>query len=299
MKVTFGLLSFLCLSLLVSVSEAASPVDYSKINWSLLPWVSKLPDAQRARLFEVLKEEPNYGPCKDSIVDCLLSPKPDEFAVRITNFCAFLITKGIPTGYLPGFIEERAKFAHPERLQSFTIEDSPMMGNVHAPITIVEFAEFECSWCANLAPILEKLVEESNGSVRLIFKHFPLKNHPGTLLAAEAAQAAYRQGKFWEMYDFLFANLGNHSMEDILKFGRELGLDPNKFKRDLEDKKLLQHIERDKMEGVRAKVVGTPTLFIDGRLFKFRHDENFLKDILDEEAERLNIKPPYKDWAYP
>jgi protein-disulfide isomerase len=300
MKVTVSLsLLFLSLAMLVSVSEAASQDDYSRINWSLLPRVSKLPDAQRAGLFGVLKDEQNYGTCKDSIVDCLLSPKPDETAVRITNFCGYLVSKGVPPGYLGGFIKARAKFAAAQGLESFTFEDTPVMGNEHAPITIVEFAEFECNYCANLAPILEKLVDESNGSVRLLFKHFPLKNHPGSTLASEAAQAAYRQGKFWEMYDFLFANLEKQSMEDILKYAREIGLDLEKFKRDLEDKKLLQHIERDKMEGVRAKVTGTPTLFIDGKLYNFRHDEDFLKDTLNEEAERLKIKPPYKEWAYP
>jgi protein-disulfide isomerase len=298
MKVTFSLLLFLSLAMLVSWSEAASPDDYSRINWSLLPWVSKLPDAQRAGLFGVLENEPNYGACKDSIVDCLLSPKPDETAVRIANFCAYLVSKGVPPGYLGGFIGARAKFATAQGLQSFTFEDTPVMGNKHAPITIVEFAEFECNYCASLAPILRKLVDESNGSVRLLFKHFPLKNHPGSILASKAAQAAYRQGKFWEMYDFLFANLGSQTMEDILKYAREIGLDLDKFNRDLEDQKLLQHIERDKMEGVRAKVTGTPTLFIDGKFYNFRHDEDFLKDTINEEAERLKIKPPYKEWAY-
>jgi thiol-disulfide isomerase/thioredoxin len=298
-KMTFCLLSFLWLAFLVSGSEAASPDDYSKINWSLLPRVSKLPDAQRAALFEVLKDEANYGACKDSIVGCLLTPKPDETAVRITNFCAYLVSRGVPPGYLGGFIRARAKFASAQGLQSFTFEDTPVLGNEHAPITIVEFAEFECNYCASLVPIVEKLVEESNGSVRLLFKHFPLKNHPGSLLASEAAQAAYRQGKFWDMYDFLFANLGNQTMEDILKYARDIGLDLKKFKRDLEDKKILQHIERDKMEGVRAKVTGTPTLFINGKFYNFRHDEVFLKDTINEEAERLKIKPPYKEWAYP
>jgi protein-disulfide isomerase len=298
-KMIFGLLCILWMAILVSGSEAASSDDYSNISWSLLPRVSKLPDAQRADLLGVLKNEPNYGACKGSIVDCLHNPKPDETAVRIANFCAFLVSRGVPPAFMPGFIRERAKFASAQAIRSFTFEDTPLLGNEHAPITIVEFAEFECSYCANLAPILEKLVEESNGSVRLLFKHFPLKSHPGSLLACEAAQAAKRQGKFWDMYDFLFAHLENQTMDDILKYAKEIGLDLNKFKRDLKDKKLLEHIERDKMEGVRAKVQGTPTLFIDGKLYNFRHDEDFLKDMINEEAERLKIKPPYKEWAYP
>jgi predicted DsbA family dithiol-disulfide isomerase len=298
-KIIFSLLSLLWLALVVSGSEAASPNDYSKINWSLLPRVSKLPDAQKDELFEVFKDEPNYGVCKDSIVDCLSAPKPDATAVRMKNFGAYLVSQGVPPRYLGGLVRERAKFANSKAFQSFTFEDTPLLGNEQAPITLVEFADFECSYCVGMVPLLEKLVEESNGKVRLFFKHFPLKSHPGSILASKAAQAAYMQGKFWEMYDFLFANLDKQSMEDILKFAQEIGLDLGKFKRDLEDKKTLQHIEKDKMEGVRAKVTATPTLFIDGKFNNFRHDEAFLKDIINDEAEHLKIKPPYKEWAYP
>jgi predicted DsbA family dithiol-disulfide isomerase len=297
-KIIFSLFGLLWLGLVVSGSEAASLNDYSKVNWSLLPRVSKLPDAQKEELFEVFKDEPNYGVCKDSIVDCLSAPKPDATAVRMMNFGAFLISKGVPPGYLGGFVRERAKFANAKAFQ-FTFEDTPLLGNEQAPITLVEFADFECSYCVGMVPLLEKLVEESNGEVRLFFKHFPLKSHPGSILASKAAEAAYMQGKFWEMYDFLFANLDKQSMEDILKYAREIGLDLEKFKRDLEDKKILQRIEMDKMEGVRAGVTATPTLFIDGKLNVFRHDEAFLKDLINDEAEHLKIKPPYKEWAYP
>jgi predicted DsbA family dithiol-disulfide isomerase len=299
MKIIFSLAGLLWLALVVSGIEAASPDDYPKTNWSLLPRVSKLPDAQKEELFDVFKDEPNYGVCKDSIVDCLSAPKPDPTAVRMMNFSAFLVSKGVPPAYLRGFIRDWAKFATAKGFQSFTFKDTPVMGNEHAPITIVEFAEFECNYCASTVPLLEKLVEESNGEVRLFFKHFPLKNHPGSILASKAAQAAYMQGKFWEMYDFLFANLDKQSMEDILKYAQEIGLDLEKFKRDLEDKKTLEHIEKDKMEGVRAKVTGTPTLFINGKLYIFLRDEAFLKNIINDEAEHLKIKPPYKEWTYP
>jgi protein-disulfide isomerase len=290
---------FLWLAVWVSGSEAATPDDFSRINWSLLPRVSKLHDFQRNALFDVLKDAPNYGTCQNSVVNCLLATKPDETAVRIVNFSAFLVSKGLPPPLLEGFVRERAKFASPQGLHSFSSENTPVLGNEHAPITIVEFAEFKCHYCVSMSMILEKLVQESNGTVRLLFKHFPLKSHPGSLLASKAAQAAHRQGKFWEMYDLLFANMDKQASEDLTKYAQELRLDLGKFNRDLQDKKLLQLIERDKMEGVRAKVTGTPTIFINGKFYNFRHDEDFLKDIINEEAERLKIKPPYREWAYP
>jgi thiol-disulfide isomerase/thioredoxin len=291
------LLAFLLLAVFVTGSRAASSDEFSKLPWPLLPKVSKLDDDQKSVLFEELKDEPNYGECKDTIVQCLQRTKPDETAVRMMNFCAYLLSIGVPPMYLRPTVRERAKFVSaPQHV--FAFEETPIMGNEHAPITIVEFAEFECPYCAAMGPLLKKLVEESNGTVRLLFKHFPLKRHAGSVLASKAAQAAYRQGKFWDMYELLFKNMKNQDMEHFLKWAGELGLDLEKFKRDMEDPKLLQIIERDTIEGVRANLQATPTLFIDGRLYHLRHDEYFLRDVIDEEAERLNIKPPYKDWAY-
>jgi protein-disulfide isomerase len=293
------LLMFLLLAVLVTASEAASPDDPSKLPWPLLPKVSKLNNEQRAALFETLKQEPNYGECKDTILNCLRNNKPDKTAVRVTNFCAHLLSMGVPPVHYGGLIKERAKFVNTEVVDFFSFEETPSMGNERASITIVEFAEFKCRYCVTMGPILKKLVEESNGSVRLLFKHFPLKTHPGAALASKASQAAYRQEKFWEMYELLFRNMEKHEMEDLLRYAGELGLNLEKFKQDMEDSQLAQVIERDKMEGLKANLKGTPTLFINGKLYHLRHDDFFLKDVINEEAERLKIKPPYKEWAYP
>jgi len=146
--------------------------------------------------------------------------------------------------------------------------------------------------------VLKKLVNESNGQVRFVFKHFPLKMHPGSLFSSRAALAAHRQGKFWEMYDLLFKDFSKQTLEDVLGYAQALGLNVERFKRDLEDLAIEELIERDKMEGVRATVTGTPTLFINGKMYNLRNDEEFLKDLINEVAEHLGIAPPYKDWTY-
>jgi len=87
-------------------------------------------------------------------------------------------------------------------------------------------------------------------------------------------------------------------MEDVLEYARVLGMDIERYKTDLEDPKVEELIERDKREGVRAKVTGTPTLFINGKMYVLRHDEDFLKDLINEEAEHLGLEPPYQDWVY-
>jgi len=279
-------------------SNVFSGNENKPLPWKALPRIAQLGENQRAAYLDVLKSELSYGACKESVYDCLTGDKADQAAVRIANFGAYLVSKGVPPRNLGLLIYERAAFAGLEESSAFTIMESPSKGNPGAKIVITEFAEFKCPYCVTLSPLLEKLVKESNGQVRLFFKHFPLKSHQGSLLASQAAQAAHRQGKFWEMYDRLFTDMNRQSMENLLRYAAEIGLDVERFKRDLEDPALIGIIERDKQEGVKANVRGTPTLFINGKIYHFRHDEAFLKDIINEEAERLGLAPPYNDWRY-
>jgi protein-disulfide isomerase len=272
--------------------------DSASVPWSLLPRVKGLDETRRNELMDELKIEPNYGKCKGTVFQCLTAEKPDVTAVRFANFGAYIVSRGVPARSLGFLARERAKFMNQETVQTFTYAGNPSLGNEKAKITITEFAEFKCSYCVALSPVLKKLVADSNGRVRLVFKHFPLKNHPGTFFSSRTAQAAHRQGKFWEMYDLLYRDFSKQDMEDVLEYARSLGMDVGRFRRDLEDPKLEELIERDKMEGVRAKVTGTPTLFINGKMYTLRHDEEFLKDAINEEAERLGLEPPYEDWVY-
>jgi Thioredoxin len=290
-------LGFFILALLATGSTLLI-IPVPVLAWQLLPRVGALDESRRNELREVLNLELNYGECREAILQCIFREEPDGTAVRIANFSAYLMSKGVPSDTLWLFIKERAKFANDEKPYPFTYSDTPMMGNPEAKITITEFAEFKCAHCVVLSPVLKQLVEESNGTVRLFFKHFPLKSHHGSVLASTAAQAAHRQGKFWEMYGLLFKDFDRQSMEDIMQYARALNLDLKRFKADMEDPKLVALIERDKMEGVGAGVKGTPTLFINGKMYNLRNDDAFLKDVINEEAERLGMSPPYKDWDY-
>ena len=286
------LLVFLCWP------RTASSADSASVPWPLLPRVKALDSDRKSELLNVLKTEPNYGRCKGTVFQCLQGAKPDKTAVRFANFGAYVLSKGVPAQNLGLIAQERAKFINDPRPQTFTCTHSPSLGNEKARIILVEFAEFKCTYCVALSPVLKKLVADSNGMVRLFFKHFPLKNHPGSFFSSRAAQAAHGQGKFWAMYDLLYKDFNKQGMEDVLEYARTLGMDVERYKKDLEDPEIAKLVETDKMEGVRAKVVGTPTLFINGKMYTLRHDEDFLKDLINEEAERLGIEPPYQDWAY-
>ena len=284
------------------LSACPPPVALSEnspsLPWVLLPRVAALDEGRKSELLDVLRSEPNYGKCKGTMVECLAAEKPDQTAVRFANFGAYLVSRGVPPRSLGILVKERDKFMNLGTVQAFSYAGSPSMGNDKAKIILTEFAEFKCTHCDAFRPVLKKLVADSRGKVRLLFKHFPLKNHPGSFFSSRAAQAAQRQGKFWEMCDLLSADFSKQGMEDVLGYARALGMDVERFKADLEDRKLEELIERDKMEGVRAKVVGTPTLFINGKMYNLRHDEEFLKDQINEEAERLGVEPPYPEWVY-
>ncbi|MEM1416856.1 MAG: thioredoxin domain-containing protein [Myxococcota bacterium] len=149
--------------------------------------------------------------------------------------------------------------------------DAPIRGaggsELGAEVTIVEFSDFECPYCGAAAPLLERLLELYEGKVRLVFMHYPLSGHEHAFEAAKASIAAGRQGKFWEMHDTLFANQTALTPSDITRYAERVGLDMERFRRDLEDPEVEAEVQAQKDEGRRLGVNSTPTLFINGRKF--------------------------------
>lgn len=145
-------------------------------------------------------------------------------------------------------------------------------GDPQAPVTVLEYGDFECPYCAATAPVLRALVDGSGGGVRLVFRHWPLYDtHPYALTAALAAEAAADQGAYWEMHHLLFARQDRLTDADLAGYAEELGLDPNRVVGEAAqphgDK-----VEADFATGVALEVPGTPTVFIDGQLFSGRPD---------------------------
>jgi protein-disulfide isomerase len=145
-------------------------------------------------------------------------------------------------------------------------------GPADAPVTLLEYGDFECPFCGQAFWELKRLEQAVGDRVRFVFRHFPIAQaHPHALLAAEAAEAAGAQGKFWEMHDTLFAN--QHALEpaDLLEYADEIGLDRQRFTRDLHEHRFAPKVRRDFMEGVRSGVNGTPTFFINGERWNGPH----------------------------
>lgn len=154
-----------------------------------------------------------------------------------------------------------------------------------ALVTVVEYADFECLNCARAFPLLVRYLEEFRGTLRLVFRHFPLGwEHPGSALAARAAEAAARQGRFWEMHDELFRNPGMLHREALHAHAASVGLDIGRFATDLEDDVLVDRIERDIATGRRASVHATPTFFVNGTRYLNSRNVEGLRDIVLDAA---------------
>ncbi|HMI49423.1 MAG TPA: DsbA family protein [Gemmatimonadaceae bacterium] len=134
-----------------------------------------------------------------------------------------------------------------------------------APVTLVEYGDYECPYCGMAHPIVQRAQQQLGSDLRFVFRHFPLAEaHPHARLAAQAAEAAGAQGKFWEMHDALFEHQDALGGEDILSYAQSIGLDIAKFARDLEAPTYAKKVRDDFRSGVRSGVNGTPTFFVNG-----------------------------------
>lgn len=146
------------------------------------------------------------------------------------------------------------------------------LGPAGAKVTIVEFADFQCPACAASVATLHGVLNKYPDKVKLVFKHFPLSQHRNALAAAEAAEAAGGQGKFWEMYDLLYANQGRWENSPdprgiFISLAEILNLDKGRFAAETERRNFAQKISADQSEGVSLNVNATPTFFINGQKF--------------------------------
>jgi protein-disulfide isomerase len=149
----------------------------------------------------------------------------------------------------------------------FTIStaDQPRKGNPQAAVTIVEFTDFQCPSCAQAQPVIEQALQEFDGKVQLVVRDFPLEKHAEAFKAAEAAEAARAQGKYWEYIALLFQNQAALSKDKLKDYAAQLKLDAQQFTAALEAGTFADKVQHDAQEGLRLGVSGTPTLFVNGR----------------------------------
>jgi protein-disulfide isomerase len=169
---------------------------------------------------------------------------------------------------------------------------APARGPEEAPVTIIEFADFQCPFCARSQPLLDAVLRAYGAGVRLVFKHFPIESHAYARGAALVAMAAHEQGKFWEMHDRLFAAGGRMDRQAAVGAARELGIDEGRFERDLDSPELAERLERDRQDGVAARLTGTPAFYVNGRRLRQTSGAAFRQAIGEALAGPRGASPP-------
>ncbi len=164
-----------------------------------------------------------------------------------------------------------------------SVDDDPSQGTKGAPITLIEFSDFQCPYCKKTRPTLERLLNEYKGKINYVFRDFPLSFHDQAKVAANAATCAGEQGKYWEFNKLLWEKQGKTMGGEIFNIATTVGVNNDKFKACVESKKYFSEIDKDQSDGDKAGVSGTPAYFINGIFLNGARPYEDFKEIIDEE----------------
>lgn len=175
----------------------------------------------------------------------------------------------------------------PPRVNVAVDPGDPVKGPANAPITIVEYSDYQCPFCARINPTLDQVRKVYGDKVKIVFKDFPLPNHPEAPKAAEAAHCAGEQGKYWELHDRMFANQQALQVPMIKQYATDVGLDMNAFNQCLDSGKHAARVAENLRSGEALGVGSTPTLYVNGRPVVGAQPFDYFKAVIDEELARL------------
>jgi protein-disulfide isomerase len=210
---------------------------------------------------------------------CASSPVPIAQCVKEKRDCAAclpaakFVMKGVKDGMSREQVEGTFKnrFSS-EKIKNVPLDNSPTKGSDNAPVTIVEFADFQCPHCGEMAPHLDKFVDSRKNDVRFAYKFYVLGKFPNSENAARAAIAAGKQGKFWEMHHLIYANQQKLDQQGLDEMAKQLGLDVSRLHADMQLPETQERITKDHKLGEDLKIEGTPTIYINGRQYDGRQE---------------------------
>ena len=208
---------------------------------------------------------------------------------RIKKFLSFQLKKDLIDNWLQSQQKTgkvQVLLARPSRpIFNVAVGQSPFFGDKNAKVTLVEFSDFQCPFCAKGAKILKEIKKKYGDKVKVVFKNFPLPFHKHAQTAAEASLCAHEQGvaHFWKLHDHMFENQNMLKKEDLISKAKGLGLKEKAFKSCLEGKKYAKRVKADMDEGKVVGVKSTPTFFINGQMINGAHPIKVFTDIIDGE----------------
>jgi protein-disulfide isomerase len=187
-------------------------------------------------------------------------------------------------------VEELKKKAHVQVLlaapRTEVAAEGPARGAANAKITIVEFSDFQCPFCARAQPVIERVLKEYPDKVRLVYRDFPLSFHSNAARAAEAAHCANEQQQFWPLHDWIFRHQNELGEQELSNAARELGLDQKKFDACMVSHKYQRAVADNQAAGEKAGVTGTPAFFVDGELLSGAQPFEKFQEVIDRHLAR-------------
>lgn len=210
------------------------------------------------------------APCPDqpvSLSQCVTESRGCDACLPAARFLVGRVRRGDARSQTEKAFQTRFS---PDEVKSIELGGSPSKGATSPVVTVVEWADFQCPYCAMITPLLQDIAEARKESVRLVFKHYPLSAHPNSEKAARASVAAQRQGKFWQMEKALFEGQAA-GLEDrqIVEIARKLGLDLKQFDADRASEETADVVAADRKQAERLGLAGTPMIYLNGRYFDF------------------------------
>jgi protein-disulfide isomerase len=183
---------------------------------------------------------------------------------------------------LPARVADAPQVPDPSKRYDVAVGDAPVRGPADAKVTIVEFSDFQCPFCNRVEPTLAKIRATYPKDVRVVFKNLPLRIHPDAPAAHAAAEAARRQGKFWEMHDKIFGNQRDLSPATLRGYAQQLGLDMARYDRDVASQSVKDRIAADAKQADKLGVSGTPAFFINGKYFSGAQPFESFQKVIDQ-----------------
>jgi protein-disulfide isomerase len=247
-----------------------------------------LTNSQREIALQTMRAEGCTCGCAMKIAECRMSDPACVNSRRLAHFVVTMASAGKSKAVVR---EELLKFAaSPENLLDDPVkintDGDPVRGPASAKVTIVEFSDFQCPYCAKATGEVKQILDKYPKDVHFLFKQFPLDIHSQAALAAEASLAAQAQGKFWEMHDKLYANFRSINKVRILEWAQELGLDMTRFKTDLDSHKYLARVMAEEKQGEDAGVEGTPTFYINGKKLNSAFEFATIEPVIQAEMKK-------------
>jgi protein-disulfide isomerase len=245
---------------------------------------SSLPPAAQRELSNVLSDEFCYCGCPHTLGACLKQHTSCKHAKRMARMAASFVAEGAAATEVINALSQYYAAFREQRVQ-LKVDPRMCMGDANAPVTVAEFSDFECPYCAKARPVLEQFAKKNPTQVRFCYLPYPLTMHPNAIPAGRAALWARDQGKFWEMHDALFGHQQNLSPAALPAIANQLGLPGATLQEVLKGDAYKKELEGFTAQGNAANITSTPAISFNGRRFQLPPQPDTLNQSLEDELE--------------